>query len=149
MALPPLIPRSVLFGNPDRTSPALSPDGTLLGYVAPDDGVLNVWVEPLDGSAPARAVTHDRDRGVRIYAFCHDDRSLVYLQDTAGDESWRVSVLDLASGAARLVTPEREVQARILAHNRWHPTTVLVGLNDRDPRFHDVHSLDLVTGASP
>ena len=40
----PLIPRSVLFGNPDRTSPALSPDGTLLGYVAPEDGVLNVWV---------------------------------------------------------------------------------------------------------
>jgi dipeptidyl aminopeptidase/acylaminoacyl peptidase len=144
--LPPLIPRSVLFGNPDRTSPALSPDGRLLGYIAPEDGVLNVWVEPLDGSAPARAVTHDRDRGVRMYSFCHDDRSLIYLQDTAGDESWRVSVLDLASGAARLVTPEHNVQARILAHNRWHPTTVLVGLNDRDPQLHDLHSLDLVCG---
>jgi len=147
VALPPVIPRSVLFGNPDRSSPTLSPDGSLLGYVAPEDGVLNVWVEPLDGSAPARAVTHDRDRGVRTYAFCHDDRSLVYLQDTAGDESWRLSVLDLETGEARLVTPERDVQARILAHNRWHPSTVLVGLNDRDPQLHDVHALDLDSGA--
>jgi dipeptidyl aminopeptidase/acylaminoacyl peptidase len=146
VALPPLIPRSVLFGNPDRTSPSLSPDGTLLGYVAPDEGVLNVWIEPVDGSRPARAVTHDRDRGVRSYTFCHDDRSLVYLQDTAGDESWRVTVLDLDSGATRLVTPETGVQARLLAHNRWHPTTVMVGLNDRNPQLHDVCALDLRTG---
>ncbi|MDP9393082.1 MAG: prolyl oligopeptidase family serine peptidase [Actinomycetota bacterium] len=147
MALPPLIPRSVLFGNPDRLAPSVSPDGTLLGYVAPDEGVLNVWVEPVDGSAPARPVTHDRDRGVRSYAFCHDDRTLLYVQDTGGDESWRIYALDLGTGESRLVTPESGVQARILAHNRWHPTTVLVALNDRDPQLHDVHRLDLTTGA--
>lgn len=146
MSLPPLVPRSLLFGNPDHASPSLSPDGTLLGYVAPEDGVLNVWVGPADGSAPARAVTHDRDRGVRMYAFTHDDRHLVYLQDTGGDESWRLYVLDLGSGESRLVTPGSGVQARILGHNRWNPTTMLVGLNDRDPSLHDVHRLDLATG---
>lgn len=145
MALPPLIPRSVLFGNPDRVSPSISPDGTLLGFVAPLDGVLNVWVGPLDGNTPPAPVTHDTDRGVRSYAFCHDDRSLVYLQDTAGDESWRLYVHDLASGEATLVTPEHDVQAQILGHNRWNPTTVLVGLNDRNPQLHDLHRLDLTT----
>ncbi len=146
MPLPPLIPRSVLFGNPDRISPSVSPDGRLLAYVAPDEGVLNVWVEPLDGSAPARAVTQDRDRGIRSYVFCHDDRSMLYVQDTGGDESWRIYQLDLDTGEARLVTPESGVQARILGHNRWNPTTVLLGLNDRDPQLHDVHRLDLSTG---
>ena len=146
VTLPPLIPRSVLFGNPDRSSPSVSPDGRLLGYVAPLDGVLNVWVEPLDGSRPARAVTHDTDRGVRSYAFCHDDRHLLYVQDRDGDESWRLYVLDLESDEATLVTPGSGVQARIVAHNRWHPDEVLVALNDRDPQLHDLHLLDLRTG---
>jgi dipeptidyl aminopeptidase/acylaminoacyl peptidase len=146
VSLPDLVPRTVLFGNPDHMAPAVSPDGSRIGWVAPEDGVLNVWVGPLDGSAPARAVTHDRDRGVRTYMFCHDDRHLVYLQDTAGDESWRLYVLDLESGQARLATPGEGVQARILTHNRWHRGTVLVGLNDRDPQLHDVHTLDLATG---
>ena len=144
--MPPLIPRSVLFGNPDHASPTISPDGRLLGYVAPEDGVLNLWIEPLDGSAPPRAVTHDRDRGVRSYAFAHDDRHLLYVQDTAGDESWRLYLLDLDTDEVRLVTPGEGVQARILGHNRWNPTTVLVGLNAREPQLHDVHSLDLTTG---
>jgi len=148
VTLPPLIPRSALFGNPDHASPSVSPDGTLLGWVAPLDGVLNVWVQPLDGSQPPRAVTADTDRGVRTYAFCHDDRTLIYLQDTAGDESWRLYLLDLTdpSREARLVTPGEGVQARIMGHNRWNRGTVLVGLNDRDPQLHDVHRLDLATG---
>jgi dipeptidyl aminopeptidase/acylaminoacyl peptidase len=145
VTLPPLIPRSVLFGNPDHASPSVSPDARLLGYVAPLDGVLNVWVEPLDGSRPPRAVTHDTDRGVRSYAFCHDDRHLLYVQDREGDESWRLYVLDLETDEATLVTPGAGVQARIVAHNRWHPDEVLVALNDRDPQLHDLHLLDLRT----
>ncbi|HYY10223.1 MAG TPA: hypothetical protein VE781_04750, partial [Kineosporiaceae bacterium] len=123
MTLPPLIPRSVLFGNPDHSSPSVSPDARLLGWVAPLDGVLNVWVQPLDGSAPARPVTRDDDRGIRSYAFCHDDRHLLYVQDKDGDESWRLYLLDLypedgqEDAPARLVTPGEGVQARIVAHN--------------------------------
>ncbi|MGZ4603684.1 MAG: TolB family protein, partial [Kineosporiaceae bacterium] len=109
MAPPPLIPRSVLFGNPDRVAPALSPDGTRLAFVAPDEGVLNVWVGPADDSAPPVAVTHDRDRGVRTFLFCHDDRHLVYLQDTGGDESWRLYLIDLSApdpaASSRCMTP--------------------------------------------
>src|SRR4051795_2696543 len=150
VTLPPLIPRSVLFGNPDHASPSVSPDGRLLGYVAPLDGVLNVWVEPLDGSRPARAVTRDTDRGVRSYAFCQDDRHLLYVQDRDGDESWRLYLLDLLDDSpepqARLVTPGEGVQARIVTHNRWHPGQVLIALNDRQPQLHDLHLLDLATG---
>jgi dipeptidyl aminopeptidase/acylaminoacyl peptidase len=147
MSLPPLIPRSVLFGNPDRLGPTVSPDGRHLGYVAPEDGVLNVFVGPADGSEPAVAVTHDRDRGVRDYLFCHDDRTLVYLQDTAGNEDWRLYGLDLETGDSQLLTPEEKVQAQIVGHNRWHPTTMLVALNEDNPALHDLYRLDLETGS--
>jgi dipeptidyl aminopeptidase/acylaminoacyl peptidase len=143
----PLIPRDVLFGNPERISPALSPDGTLLGFIAPEDGVLNVWVGPADDPSAAKPVTHDRDRGIRIFSFCHDDRTLVYLQDTDGDEDWRLYRLDLGSGETRLVTPGEGVHATVLAHNRWNPTTMLVGLNADNPMLHDVYRLDLQSGA--
>lgn len=143
----PLIPRDVLFGNPDRVLPTLSPDGSRIGFVAPDAGVLNVWVGPRDGSTPPRPVTADRDRGIHTFRFCHDDRHLAYLQDTGGDENWRLYDVDLETGEERRLSPAGAgVQAQILGHNRWHPHEMLIGLNDRDPQVHDAYRLDLRTG---
>jgi dipeptidyl aminopeptidase/acylaminoacyl peptidase len=142
----PLIPRSVLFGNPERTGASLSPDGTQLGFVAPVDGVLNVWVGPADDPSAAKPVTFDRGHGVTAYRFAHDDRTLLYLRDTDGDEDWRLYTLDLQSGQATLRTPAKGVTATMLGHNKWHPTTVLVGLNADNPQLHDVYSLDLGSG---
>src|SRR5260370_11281608 len=83
-----LIPRKVLFGNPERISPHISPDGTRLAWIAPRDGVLNVWVAPVGASGvdwdAAAAVTDDTDRGVRVFAWAKDGRHLLYLQDTGG-----------------------------------------------------------------
>jgi hypothetical protein len=44
---PPLIPREILFGNPEKAQPRLSPDSNRLAYLAPVDGVMNVWVGPV------------------------------------------------------------------------------------------------------
>ena len=61
-----LIPRRVFFGNPDRTSVRISPDGSHLSYLAPHQGVLNVWVENLDGTG-ARPATQATKRPIRRY----------------------------------------------------------------------------------
>ncbi len=143
----PLVPRSVLFGNPERTGASLSPDGTRLGFVAPVDGVLNVWVGPADDPSAATPVTFDRGHGVTAYRFAHDDRTLLYLRDNDGDEDWRLYTLDLETGEATLRTPESGVTAALMGHNRWHRDTVLVGLNIDNPQLHDVYSLDLTSGA--
>jgi dipeptidyl aminopeptidase/acylaminoacyl peptidase len=145
-----LIPRRVLFGNPERVSPRISPNGTSLAWIAPHDGVLNVWTAPVgaDGVdwAAARVVTSDTDRGIRVFAWAHDGRHLLYLQDTGGDENWRLYDVDLTTMARRDLTPFEGVQAQILATNKKHPTEVLVGLNQDNPALHDVYRLDLETG---
>jgi len=65
--LPPLIPRKVLFGNPTRANPLISPDGKHLSYLAPDkNDVLQVWVQTV-GKDDARQVTADKKRGIRSY----------------------------------------------------------------------------------
>ena len=146
MALPPLIPRDVLFGNPERFSPRLSPDGSQLAYIAPSSGVLNVWVGSASGG-DARVVTDDRDRGIRWFDWAHNGRHLLYIQDKGGDENWRLYTVDLSSGDVVDRTPFDEVQAQLVASDRNHPDTVLVGLNKDNPQLHDVYRLDLVSGA--
>ena len=81
-----LIPREVLFGNPVKTSPQISPDGKRLSYLAPVDNVLNVWVKTV-GKEDDKVVTKDTDRGIRIYFWAQDNKHILYLQDKGGDET--------------------------------------------------------------
>jgi len=144
-ALPRLIPRTVLFGNPTKTSPLISPDGTQLAYLAPVDNVLNVWVGDLDG-ANARPVTHDRDRGIRLYFWAADGRYLLYLQDVGGDENWRLHAVNLDAMTVRDLTPFPEVQVQIVDRDKHFPNELLIAMNKVDPRVHDVYHLDLPSG---
>jgi dipeptidyl aminopeptidase/acylaminoacyl peptidase len=141
-----LIPRRVLFGNPDKASPKLSPDGTRLSFLAPVDGVLNVWVAAAGDPAAAKPVTEDKKRGIRSYFWTYIGNSLVYLQDTDGDENYHVYLVDVEKGKTRDLTPLVGVQARIQAVSHKHPGEILIGLNDRDARLHDVHRVDLRSG---
>jgi Tol biopolymer transport system component len=94
-----LIPRQVLFGNPERISPRVSPDGKRLAWIAPNDGVLNVWVAPVERPEEAVVVTEDCDRGIRVFFWAHDGRHLLYLQDRGGDENWRLYAVDPSRGS--------------------------------------------------
>jgi dipeptidyl aminopeptidase/acylaminoacyl peptidase len=145
-----LIPRRVLFGNPERISPRISPDASTLAWIAPHEGVLNVWTAPVgpDGVdwAAARVVTDDTDRGIRLFIWAHDGRHLLYLQDTGGDENWRLHDVDLQTMQRRDLTPFEGVRAELIATEKKFPTDILVGLNRDNPQLHDVYRLDLVTG---
>jgi dipeptidyl aminopeptidase/acylaminoacyl peptidase len=141
----PLVPRRVLFGNPERVSPRISPDGTRLGWIAPDEGVLNVWVAPTGDLGQARAVTRDRGRGIRMFFWAHDGRHLLYIQDVDGDENWRLYAVDLPSGEIHDLTPFEGVQARVEDVDKRFPHELLVGLNRDNPELHDVYHLDLRT----
>ena len=148
-----LIPREVLFGNPERVSPQISPDGARLAWIAPHDGVLNVWLAPISGTGDsgvdwdaAQVVTDDTDRGIRAFAWARDARHLLYIQDTGGDENWRLYDVDIQTGAKRDLTPFDGIQARIIATRKSHRDEILVGMNRDDPQLHDVYRLDLTTG---
>ena len=143
--LPPLIPREVLFGNPDKVSPKISPDGQRLAYIAPDQDVLNVWVRTV-GKNDDRAVTQDRGRGIRWFFWAQNNDQILYGQDKGGDENWRLYSVNPKTNKTRDLTPFDDVQARIIAVDPKFPNEILVALNNRDPQLHDVHRLDLRTG---
>lgn len=145
--LPPLIPREVLFGNPERTAPKISPDGKRLAWLAPDEkNVLQVWVSTA-GKDDARKVTADPKRGIRQYAFAYDDRTLLYLQDADGDENFHVYGVDLQTGSVRDYTPFQGVRAELIQVSPKITDRILVGMNLRDRKVFDAHRIDLRTGA--
>ena len=142
----PLIPRRVFFGNPDRTQVTISPDGAHLAWLAPRNGVLNVWVAPRERPADARPVTADAGRGIRFYAWAYTGRDILYIQDKGGDENWRVYSADVNTGEVGDLTPFDGVAAQIVGLSHRRPDELLVALNNRDPQWHDIYRVNLTTG---
>jgi len=141
-----LIPRAKLFGNPQRAMCQLSPDGQTLSWLAPRDGVLNIWTAPVGDLRAAQPVTDDKVRGIRFYGWSRNSMYLLYIQDEAGDEDWHVYSVLASGGDALDLTPIKGVHAQIAGSSWDAPTTLMVGLNDRDPRWHDLYRIDLETG---
>lgn len=142
----PLIPRRVFFGNPDRTQVTISPDGAHLAWLAPRNGVLNVWVAPRERPADARPVTADAGRGIRFYAWAYTGRDILYIQDKGGDENWRVYSADVNTGEVGDLTPFDGVAAQIVGLSHRRPDELLVALNNRDPQWHDIYRVNLTSG---
>jgi dipeptidyl aminopeptidase/acylaminoacyl peptidase len=145
--LPPLIPREILFGNPERAEPQISPDGTLIAWLAPDKNeVLNVWASAIDGGKP-HPITNETHRPIGWYAWGGDGKHVLYLQDVGGDENQHLLSADLTNGNLRDLTPFRGVRAQNVMTDFQHPRFVLVGLNLRDRRVFDMYRIDVETGA--
>ena len=141
-----IIPREDLMGNPERFRGRISPDGSMASFLAPVDGVQNVWVAPIGDIGAARVITHDTLRGVGVYHWAEDDEHILYLQDQGGNENWQLHAVNVDTAEDRNLTPLEGVQAQIIAKSVEHPKELLVGLNDRDERWHDVHRLNIETG---
>lgn len=141
-----LITREALFGNPERGNVRISPDGKHLSWVAPVDGVLNVWVAPANEPGRAHAVTRDKGRGIRRYFWSHKADTLLYLRDSGGDEDFHLFSLDLVSEKAIDLTPFPKTTAKVISVSHVHPDSILVGMNDRDARWHDLYRVDLASG---
>lgn len=145
--LPTLIPREVLSGNPERTSPRLSPDGKRLAYIAPNDkNVLQVWLKTV-GKDDDKAMTADKKRGIRQFLWAKNNGMLLYLQDADGDENFHLFGVDLASGNVRDLTPFQGVRAAPNDLSPDFPDEMLVTLNLRNRQLFDVYRVNLQTGA--
>jgi dipeptidyl aminopeptidase/acylaminoacyl peptidase len=143
----PLIPRRQFFGNPDKAQPRLSPDGTQLAYLAPQNGVLNIWVGPLGDPSAARCVTEERHRGIRAFFWAFTNQQLLYTQDQNGDEDFHVYCVDLQTDAIKDLTPLAKIRARVEAVSEQVPHEIVVGINDRGERqWHDLYRINVTTG---
>jgi dipeptidyl aminopeptidase/acylaminoacyl peptidase len=152
---PPLIDRKAFFGEVQIAAAQISPDGKQISFLKPYKGVRNIWVkranEPFSAARPMSAETR---RPVPGYFWSRDSKFLLYVQDAGGDENYNVYAIDptaapdAATGVppARALTNLKGVQTQIFAAPKTKPDVLYIGLNDRDPRFHDLYELHIATG---
>lgn len=153
-SVPGLIPIERLMGAVEVLEPALSPDGLLISYMAPVNGVMNLWVMTADDPRSAKPITHEKDRGLaaydvsgnRFYRWSGTGKYLIYGKDKNGDENWNLFAVDVATGVERALTPFPGSQVRLLGVSRGAPDELLVGINNRNPRWHDLYRVGVETG---
>ena len=142
----PIIPRKVFFGNPDKEMVQISPDGLYFSYLAPRDGVLNVWAAPRTDLYAAQPITGDTGRGIRFYWWAYNSQHILYIQDQGGDENWRLYSVRVDSSQTLDLTPFDGVNCRLLQASPEFPEEVVIGLNHRVPELHDPYKVNIVTG---
>jgi dipeptidyl aminopeptidase/acylaminoacyl peptidase len=146
MSETPIISRKVLFSDPDRAEVRLSHDGRYISFLAPYQGVLNLWVAERDNLEAAYPVTEDKGHGIRIYAWAWDHQHILYLQDKEGNEDWAVFALNIETREVRPLTPQTGVCAILDNLSEHFPHECLVYLNERRPDFHDLYKVNILTG---
>ncbi|MGH9374136.1 MAG: S9 family peptidase, partial [Vicinamibacterales bacterium] len=153
--LPPLIDRELFFGNPEISTGTLSPDGKYVAFRKPWNETLNIWVkkteEPFD---QAKRITAETRRPIPAFFWSRDSKFILFVQDQGGDENYNVYAVDPAESpaaakevpTARNLTEAKGARALIYDVPRHNPDIIYVGLNDRDPAWHDLYEVRISTG---
>ena len=152
---PPLIDRKLFFGEVEIAAAQISPDGQYLSFLKPYKGTRNIWVKKAgEPFSAARPVSAEATRPIRNYFWSRDSKYILYSQDAGGDENFNVYAIDPAAAAdpksgvppTRALTNLKGVRTEIFAAPRPKPDILYIGLNDRDPSWHDLYELHISTG---
>jgi dipeptidyl aminopeptidase/acylaminoacyl peptidase len=152
---PPLIDRNLFYGEVTIAGAQISPDGRYLSFLKPYKGTRNIWVKGADEPfSAARPVSAEATRPIRSYFWSRDSKYILYVQDSGGDENFNVYAIDptLPADAKKGVPPTRAltnlkgVRTEIFAVPKAKPDILYIGLNDRDPKWHDLYELSISSG---
>ena len=153
--MPPLIDRELFFGNPEIAGAQISPDGKYISFIKPYNDTRNVWVKGVDEPfEKARLLTAETKRPVGGYFWSQDGKYILFVKDNGGDENFNVYAVNpndkpangAAVPAARNLTEGKKVRAFIYNVPESDPDVIYVGLNERDPAWHDLYKVKISTG---
>ncbi len=147
---PAILDRELFFGDPEISGSQLSPDGKFISFIKPLNGVRNVFVKGIsEPFAAARPVTGETKRPIPSYFWSQDGKFILYVKDNDGDENFNVYALNPADAkpVSRNITAGENIRAFIQGVPRSEPDSIYVGLNDRDPAWHDLYKISISTGA--
>ena len=141
-----LIPRKVIFGNPDKANVQISNDGKYISYLSSKDGVLNIFVGEVSNIENTKLITNDKKRGIGYYFWSYDNQHILYIKDQDGDENYRIHRVNINTLEDKVLTPKEGVRAVIYKSSHKFPKELIIGLNARKKEYSDLYKLNVLTG---
>jgi dipeptidyl aminopeptidase/acylaminoacyl peptidase len=141
-----LIPRASFLGNPSKVQGLISPDGKWISWIAPRDGVLNIWVAPSSDPSKAKPLTEEKVRPIRQHFWARNSKMILFINDRGGDENYLLYGVSPEGGALKSYTPFQKTRVIPIGGSRKRVDEILIGLNNRNPQWHDAYVLNTLTG---
>lgn len=138
------IPLEDFFRSPDKVMVRISPDGSHLAWMEPVGRRLNVVVRRL-ATGETCQVTRATERDIGGYTWVSDQR-LVYVQDSGGDENFRLFAVDRDGSNPLDLTPFDDVQCGIVDDLEEDEAHILFQMNRRVAEIFDVYRLNVHSG---
>ncbi len=128
-----LIPRRLFYDAPECAKVTISPDGSKIAFLAPVDGVQNVWIAPLSDPAAGKPVTKVDDRDVLNQLWWPgDNEHVIFFREHAGAEDWQTHCVDIETGTVRALSPGPGVKSVVHQVSARFPGELLIAHNQRD-----------------
>lgn len=138
------IPLRNFFRNPEKTQFNISPNGKYISFLAPYENRLNVFVQSETQQDEPIRISSQTKRDILSY-FWKGSNTLIYTQDTNGDENFHIYAANRDGTSEQDLTPFEGVQAHIIDELPNHDTDMLVALNKENPEIFDVYQLNTQT----
>lgn len=138
------IPLEDFFRNPEKTGYSVSPDGTHIAFLQPWKNRLNIFVQKRDGGEAVK-ITSAEERDITAYFWKNND-IITFLQDTGGDENYKLFAVNKDGSNLRTLTPFEGVRTSVVDDLEDSENEMLISMNKRNPQIFDVYRIDIITG---
>lgn len=141
-----LIPREILFSNPERARPMLSSNGEYITFLGNDEtGILNIFIAPIDDLTKTKQLSKSK-RNIVQYFWAYDNQHVLYLQDQEGDENHHLYAMNVSDLTVKDLTPFAQTKVLILAVDHKFPREIIIALNINGKEFHDPYKVNIESG---
>ena len=141
-----IIPREKIFRKSPCLAIKISPDGQRLGFVGSDkEGTLNVFVTSDLSFKSAKQITHFTEPTIKAFHWSPDGKKILFLKDKDGTRQFRLYSVDAATSELKdLTNTFGSINVKFFRIDEKQ-NKALIGVNDRNPTFHDLYLLDFAT----
>lgn len=140
----PLIPMKDFFKNAEKRGYQISPDGDYLSFMQPVNSRMNVFVQKI-GEEASTQITFATERDIAGY-FWKGNNRIIYVQDSKGDENFRLFAVDRDGKNQRDLTPFDKVRAGVVDDLVDIPNEMLIQMNKENPQVFDVYRINVNNG---